>query len=322
MVKFLSLLKRDNHDLRRAGDLRLIRLSGLFDEAWYLANNPDVAQAKVDPVFHYLRYGGFEGRDPGPKFSSAWYLETYGDVKKAGINPLVHYLKFGREEGRAGSPEIPPVGQVHIGDLRRVTPISRNWGFDRGKPIDRYYLERFLAQYRPDIHGRVLELGDPGYTRAFGGSQVAQSDVLNAKEGVAGTTIVADLTDAAHIPSDAFDCIIFTQTLQFIYDTWAVLQTLHRILKPGGVLLATFPGISQTYDVEWGDSSYWSFTRQSAQRLFEEVFPRDNLSVQTYGNVLAAVAFLHGLAVEELDSQELDYFDPGYAIIIAVRALK
>jgi glycosyltransferase involved in cell wall biosynthesis/SAM-dependent methyltransferase len=217
---------------------------------------------------------------------------------------------------------IPPVGHVHFGHLRRLTPVSKNWGFDRGKPIDRYYIEKFLARYNSDIHGRVLEIGDPGYTQIFGGNRVEQSDVLNIKEGIASTTIVADLSDAPNIPSNVFDCIIFTQTLQFIYDTRATLQTLHRILKPGGVLLATFPGISQTYDVEWGDSSFWSFTKQSAQCLFQEVFQKENFSLHTYGNVLAATSFLYGLAVEELEVQELDYFDPGYAVIIAIRAKK
>jgi len=89
---------RRNRKLRE--DIALIRSSGLFDEQWYLANNPDVAQAGVDPACHYLLYGGFESRDPGPNFSSAWYLDVYEDVKKAGTNPLVHYLKYGREEGR------------------------------------------------------------------------------------------------------------------------------------------------------------------------------------------------------------------------------
>jgi SAM-dependent methyltransferase/glycosyltransferase involved in cell wall biosynthesis len=85
---------------RIARDLALIRASNLYDELCYLANNPDVAQAGVDPARHYLRHGGFEGRSPGPNFSSAWYLDAYEDVKKAGINPLIHYLKQGREEGR------------------------------------------------------------------------------------------------------------------------------------------------------------------------------------------------------------------------------
>jgi hypothetical protein len=86
------------------GNIALIKSSDLFDEDWYLSNNPDVAQAKMDPILHYLCYGGFEGRDPGPNFQSAWYLATYEDVKTAGLNPLVHYITYGRGEGRAPHP--------------------------------------------------------------------------------------------------------------------------------------------------------------------------------------------------------------------------
>jgi SAM-dependent methyltransferase len=111
--------------------------------------------------------------------------------------------------------------------------------------------------------------------------------------------------------------------LQFIYDVRAAIRHLHRILKPSGVLLATFPGISQIsrYDMDrWGD--YWRFTTLSARRLLEEVFPPGNVTVRAYGNVLAAVAFLHGLSAEELRREELDYHDPDYELIITVRAVK
>ena len=89
----------------RAGeaDLALVKSSGLFDEAWYLANNPDVARSKVDPLRHYVDKGGLEGRDPGPQFSSLWYLHRYDDVRRAGMNPLLHYLKYGQQEGRVTS---------------------------------------------------------------------------------------------------------------------------------------------------------------------------------------------------------------------------
>ncbi|MDT7947006.1 MAG: methyltransferase domain-containing protein [Thermoflexus sp.] len=169
----------------------------------------------------------------------------------------------------------------------------------------------------------MLEIGDDTYTRRFGGDRVARSDVLHVQEGNPKATIVADLTCADSIPSDTFDCIIFTQTLHVIYDVRAAIRHLHRILKPGGVLLATFPGISQInrYDMDrWGD--YWRFTTLSARRLFEEVFPPGNVTVRAYGNVLAAVAFLHGLSAEELRREELDYHDPDYELIITVRAVK
>jgi len=207
----------------------------------------------------------------------------------------------------------PPVGFVRFGSLRRLQPISRVFGFDRGLCIDRYYIEDFLSWYAEDIQGHVLEIGEDTYTRRFGGEGVVRSDVLHVQEGNPKATVVADLTCADSIPTDAFDCIIFTQTLQFIYDVRAAIRHLHRILKPGGVLLATFPGISQ---ISRYDMDRW------ARMLFEEVFPPGNVTVRAYGNVLAAVAFLNGLSAEELRRQELDYHDPDYELIITVRAVK
>jgi len=104
MNGILFPFKNIRRDRRLKEDLSLIRSSGFFDETWYLANYPDVAQAKLDPLSHFLRWGGFEGRDPGPDFSCTWFFDTYEDVKKAGINPLVHYLKYGKEEGREPQP--------------------------------------------------------------------------------------------------------------------------------------------------------------------------------------------------------------------------
>jgi SAM-dependent methyltransferase len=217
----------------------------------------------------------------------------------------------------------PPVGIIRLGDLRRVKPISSVWGFDRGLPIDRYYIERFLTTYASDIQGHVLEIKDDLYTSRFGANQVIKSDILHAEEGNPAASIVADLTCASHIPSDTFDCIILTQTLHLIYDVRAALTTLYRILKPGGVLLTTVSGISKISreDMDrWGH--HWSFTTRSAQRLFQEFFPEMNVAVDAYGNVLAAIAFLHGLASEELRHEELDYHDRDYQVLITIRAVK
>ena len=217
----------------------------------------------------------------------------------------------------------PPVGMVRFGSLRRVTPVSRIAGWDRGRPLDRYYIEAFLARHTRDVRGHVLEIGDDRYTRQFGGEPVTRSDVLHACEGNPAATIIADLSYADHIPSDTFDCIILTQTLQCVYDTRAAIRTLQRILRPGGILLATFPGIaaiSRPDDDQWGD--YWRFTGKGARRLFEEVFPATGLSVDAAGNVLAAAAFLYGLAVEELSNDELEHVDPNYELVITVRAQK
>lgn len=217
----------------------------------------------------------------------------------------------------------PPVGRVHFGDLRRITPISGQFGLDRGKAIDRYYIETFLSRHIGDIRGRVLEIGDDRYTQKFGDGRVTRSDVLHLQPGNPKATLVGDLADAGHVSADSFDSIILTQTLQFIYDVRAAINHLHRILKPGGTLLATLPGISQIsrYDMDrWGD--FWRFTSLSARRLFEENFSAGDVTVHAYGNVLAAIAFLEGLALEELNAEELNQLDRDYELVIAVRAVK
>jgi len=232
--------------------------------------------------------------------------------------PVYDWLRSRRNK----SQDRLPFGQVDLGNLRRLTPVSRVFGFDRGTPVDRYYIENFLAGNGADIRGRVLEVGDDSYTRRFGGDRVTQRDVLHVSDANPQATIIADLASADHIPSDAFDCIVLTQTLHLIYDVQSAIRTLYRILKPGGVLLTTFPGITQIDHFDWNGSWYWAFTALSAKRMFGEVFPAANFKVETHGNVLASIAFLHGLAFEELRAEELDYNDPDYQVIIAVRATK
>ena len=216
-------------------------------------------------------------------------------------------------------PETTP---IDWGSLRQVTPISRNWGFDRGLAVDRHYIESFLAAHARDIRGRVLEIEDDMYTRRFGGDRVEEVDILHVIEGNPKATIVGDLSFAPHLPSRAFDCIVLTPTLQHIYDTRAALETLHRILKPGGVLLATFPGITRISREEWEGSWFWRFTAASARRLFAETFPASAVTVEAHGNVLVAIAFLLGLAMQELQPEELDYKDPEYEVLITARVQK
>jgi glycosyltransferase involved in cell wall biosynthesis len=216
----------------------------------------------------------------------------------------------------------PAPGSVQFGNLRRVTPISRVWGCDRGLPIDRHYIETWLGSKARDVRGRVLEIEDSTYTRRFGGNRVSRSDVLHVLEGNPRATIVGDLANAPQIPSGAFDCIILTQTLQLIYEVRNAIHTLHRILKPGGVVLATFPGISQNNDRDWNSQWYWEFTPRSASRLFEEAFSQEDVQVEGFGNVLTASSFLYGISAGELSGEELAYSELGYEVIVAVRARK
>jgi SAM-dependent methyltransferase len=221
-----------------------------------------------------------------------------------------------------GKTYYPSVGKIRFGDLRRSQPISGWFGFDRGLPIDRYYIEQFLAAHADDIHGRVLEIGDSTYTRRFGGERVSRSDVLHIHEGHPAATFVGDLTNADHIPSNSFDCAIVTQTLHLIYDVGPALATLCRILKPGGVLLLTVPGISPISQDQWARFWYWSFTTLSVRRLLKEFFGPEDIALEAFGNVLAGCAFLQGVAAEELKPSDLEFHDRQYEIVIAARVTK
>jgi SAM-dependent methyltransferase len=215
-------------------------------------------------------------------------------------------------------------GGDRLGPTRRLTRIYPDDDWGRGLPISRFYTsKRFLPVYMGDIRGRVLEFYDSRYTQQFGKGRVTESDVLSLTPGHPGATIIADLTKADHIPSDTYDCVIITFVLQFIYDINAAMETLHRILKPGGVALATFDSTSRISRADmdlYGE--YWKVTTASARRLFEERFPSDCVTVKAYGNVLSVVARLHGFVSEDFSAEELDYHDPDIEMIITVRAVK
>ena len=215
---------------------------------------------------------------------------------------------------------VPAPGRVRWGSLARTSPVSREWGIDRGLAIDRHYIEAFLGAHAGDVRGRVLEVANGRYTRQFGRG-VERGDVLNVVAGAPETTIVADLASGDGIPGETFDCVICTQTLQLVYDVRSAIRTLHRILRPGGVLLATVPGISQIsrFDMDrWGD--YWRFSSTSARGLFQAHFDAGALEIRSRGNALSTTAFLFGLSARELTAAELLHFDPLYELVLCIRA--
>jgi glycosyltransferase involved in cell wall biosynthesis len=215
-----------------------------------------------------------------------------------------------------------PIGAVRFGDLRRLSPINGNFGYERGTPIDRYYIEAFLCACAGDVRGCVLEVGDNTYTVRFGGSKVEMSGVLHVDPDNREADYVGDLSRAGTLPSERFDCIVLTQTLHLIYDMRAAITNLHRALKPGGVLILTTPGITPIDAGEWGYTWYWALTPVSARQLLEEHSQRESIAVQTSGNVFAAICFLQGIAMEEITPAELEANDACYPVVITCRAVK
>ncbi len=213
-------------------------------------------------------------------------------------------------------------GQIRmsIGQIGSSVPLSRDFGLDRGLPVDRHYIESFLADHASDIRGRVLEVGDDSYSRRFGGGRIEEQDILHVHPGNPMATLVGDITDAAVLPSATFDCVILTQTLHLIFDMSAAIAQIHRSLKPGGVALITVPGITPIDRYEWGSSWYWSLTPLALERLLGRVFGPDHVGISAYGNLYSATAFLHGAAFEEVSRAKLAPYDSSYPVIAAARA--
>lgn len=206
------------------------------------------------------------------------------------------------------------------GTLLRRRAVSVEWGFDRGTPVDRHFIEGFLSANRDAIHGRVLEVKDDTYTRRYG-SDVEVADVLDIDAGNALATVVADLADAPHVPDDGYDCIVLTQTLHLVYDLQDAIRTCHRILKPGGTLLATMPSASRC-SRELLDTDFWRVTPAAGRRLFGDVFGAGQVEVDYSGNAILTSAFLLGVSVEEVPKGRLEHRDPLWPMLVTVRATK
>ncbi len=231
------------------------------------------------------------------------------------------FLRWLYKTGRYKS-FIPPAGKIKMGDFNRTSPYSREFGYDRGGPLDRYYIELFLQNQSDYIHGRVLEIGDNEYTLRFGGNRVTQSDILHIDESNTNATFIGDLSNAPQLPDNSFDCIVLTQTLHLIYEYHKAIATCYRILKPGGRLLLTAPGISHIDYGEWKQNWLWSFTANAIKKILGEVFPAKYTTVESFGNVLVATAFLYGIGLPELKKEQLDAHDEHYQVIITAVAIK
>lgn len=217
---------------------------------------------------------------------------------------------------RAAQVMAGPVGRAHL--AIGVQPLSNSWG-ERGKPIHRYYLEQFLEDASSDIRGRCLEFQEDSYTTRFGRDRVLKLDILNKEPNLPHTTILADLSKDNNVPSDSFDCIICTYVLHVIFEHEKAVSGLHRILKPGGVLLIGVPNITIHYQQY---PELWRFTTCGLHASLSKYFSAANIATRSYGNSLTAAGELRGLACNDFAKHELDFNDPRYALLVCARAVK
>jgi SAM-dependent methyltransferase len=209
---------------------------------------------------------------------------------------------------------------VRWGSLRHDRPVSEHYGRDRGTPVDRVFIDGFLAEHARDIRGRVLEVGSGVYTRRLG-RDVTKIDVVDISVDAPETTIVADLADPASLPRASFDCVVLPQTLQYVRDVEVALANCWQALRPGGVLLVTAPAVAKL-DHHLVDVDRWRFLPGGLAQWVASACPGATTAIGADGNLVASVAFLHGVAAEELRADELARRDESYPVITWARVMK
>jgi len=215
-----------------------------------------------------------------------------------------------------------PVGGVSMGDLRRTSAISSNWGLDRGTPIDRRYISNFIDENIRFIKGRILEVKEAPYA-CRGGAAVGAVDIVDIDTQNSNATIYADLTSAENIDSNTYDCVILTQTICVIYDVASVIKVVHRILKPGGTVLLTVPGpFSPPFPGDTFETFYWAFYPRTIASLLSPFFSESEIEIRSHGNLSVCAAFISGLSIQDLSEDDFKVDDPFYPLIITARATK
>ena len=195
-------------------------------------------------------------------------------------------------------------------------PVSRTFGYERGVPIHRYYVDRFFEAHAHRIHGRCLEFQNSGYVHR---GRPTRIDVLDLSADNPNATIVADLTQPNDIPSDTFDCIVCVHVLHLVYEVDVFTRELHRLLAPGGTLLVAVPGTSMI-DPNWTEYRRW--TPLGIRTLLGQFFQSSNIQVECYGNSLAAAAEMRGLASDEIAPWDLEARDDIFPVEVGGVAVK
>jgi hypothetical protein len=200
------------------------------------------------------------------------------------------------------------------GNLRTTEPFSRNFGFERGTPVDRYYLMKFLDRHRNLISGRVLEIQVSGYTKLYGNG-VTEAHTVDIDPSFK-STYVCDLAESdGVIPSNYYDCFLLPNTLCLLRDIENCLRQALRVVKSGGVVLATTAGLLPLIaDAD----DYWHLSAAGWRQVVKRSWPGCDVSVESHGNCLSATAAMLGLALEELRPDELDVQDPRYPVLVTL----
>jgi SAM-dependent methyltransferase len=166
------------------------------------------------------------------------------------------------------------------------------YGLDRGTPIDRALIDRYLRSVSPFVHGHALEVERDRYATKLGATSV---DIVDIDGTNPFANVVVDLCDDGSLPSGRYDVVILTQTLQYLRRPDAALRNAARALRPGGLLLVTVPVTSRIDPVAGSDDDFWRWTPAGLSTLLQTVVPEARIEIVGLGGVVATVGFTLGL---------------------------
>ena len=204
----------------------------------------------------------------------------------------------------------------------KTEPISRVFGSERGQAVDRFYIEKFLEENQNEICGTVMEVATNNYIQRYGGNKVKKEYILHVK-GWGNNTIKGNFETGEGLSENMVDCLICTQTLQYIYDVESAMKNMYRMLRPGGCALITVPGIKSLCtrdDNNWGEK--WSFSYRSMKIMCQKICDDEEYEINTYGNVKVAIAYLYGLCCEDLQEEDFKDNDKQFPFVITVKIKK
>ena len=198
-----------------------------------------------------------------------------------------------------------------------MSPLSQCYGYDRGTPVDRPYIDDFLTVHAELIRGAAAEVKTNTYLHRYGENRLTSITIIDIDDDNPAATLRADLAAPSSLPPARFDCIVLTQTLQLLPDPAQTLATCARALRPGGSLLVTVPAVARI-SPSGGATDRWRFTPAGLRQLFTGW--TGEVTVTGYGNLRACLAALLGEAAEELGPGQLDHHDPNFPLIACAAA--
>lgn len=196
-------------------------------------------------------------------------------------------------------------------------PVSRQFGTERGTPVDRYYIERFLEEHKQMVRGDILEIEDSTYSLRYGEERLQKAIVMDVGREGGDISFRGNLETGEGIRDETADCFILTQTLMYIFDLKSAAHHIARLLKKGGVALITCSGISQNSKRCMDDyGCCFNFNADALRRLFEQEPDMEVVEVGSLGNVKTVSAHLNGLCCEDLEADDFVPNDKYYPLIV------